>query len=691
MNCSNLICWGSFRVKPQPQSYPGSPRLKRRVESQWSSLMSRCRSLGAGNRHSVTPAAQQLVTRSGRRVQVVGNGPGGRAAQESTAGSSTTNTSSEGSSSGGALQNFRRKFGRNNARKQRAVSLCEGEEEWASPPEWTDSRAVLEWARRCSRDDDSGVPASDTDEALTPSAGSSCQDEAFSEACSDDRNVEHRSPTDPLCPAPGRHRAPLIVADHVLTINTGAVLGRRHHRMSYSSSPNESDQHPKPAALDGQKCKQAPVVVVNYTNDRNYTLSQGQCGLPPFAPPKSVITSTPAKSPPYPSHNAFSSSNFPNAPMVPNHIQHQANQNFVPNSTYNSHNYHSVSPSRRHYSPSSSRPPGYCPLSNGNTDSHLPVDSRLQVPMNHVNTPITMTLGRVPRSNRTDCRTCLTPSPPHRPPQSPSQPRRVSAHTVSPPPWVTPVSPHRKSLRDSPPSLSSTSSALEPAMSPGSTAIKPDLNRSISSTREDPDQSCSSEQLSYCTLPRAHREVTFQIRSVFFEKGPGHKSLGFSIVGGRDSPKGSMGIFIKTVFPQGQAATKMSLQEGDEVLTVNGKSLAGASHAEAIAAFKSIRQGEVHITIGRRMKRKTNPSPTTGEWTSQASPNQAPEQQGCNEAHTSSPIEEVKNEAGMRQRMNELRSGEAADVVAAMRVASLDIASSVFDQNSSHNSLLVKV
>ncbi|KAA0196098.1 hypothetical protein HAZT_HAZT011312, partial [Hyalella azteca] len=202
--------------------------------------------------------------------------------------------------------------------------------------------------------------------------------------------------------------------------------------------------------------------------------------------------------------------------------------------------------------------------------------------------------------------------------------------------------------------------------------------------------SCSSEQLSYCTLPRAHREVTFQIRSVFFEKGPGHKSLGFSIVGGRDSPKGSMGIFIKTVFPQGQAATKMSLQEGDEVLTVNGKSLAGASHAEAIAAFKSIRQGEVHITIGRRMKRKTNPSPTTGEWTSQASPNQAPEQQGCNEAHTSSPIEEVKNEAGMRQRMNELRSGEAADVVAAMRVASLDIASSVFDQNSSHNSLLVK-
>ena len=65
----------------------------------------------------------------------------------------------------------------------------------------------------------------------------------------------------------------------------------------------------------------------------------------------------------------------------------------------------------------------------------------------------------------------------------------------------------------------------------------------------------------FCTMPRQKKSQSYSIKNVAFEKGPGMKSLGFTVVGGKDSPKGSIGIYVKSVFPNGQAVGL--LKEGE--------------------------------------------------------------------------------------------------------------------------------
>lgn len=105
----------------------------------------------------------------------------------------------------------------------------------------------------------------------------------------------------------------------------------------------------------------------------------------------------------------------------------------------------------------------------------------------------------------------------------------------------------------------------------------------------------------FCTLPRRTKnapQCTFH--TVPFEKGQGKKQLGFTIVGGADSPRGALGIFIKSIMPNGQAIESGLLRAGDEILAINGHVCHDLTHSEAVKMFKSVKSGEIVLNICRR-------------------------------------------------------------------------------------------
>ncbi|XP_063450097.1 multiple PDZ domain protein isoform X16 [Pan paniscus] len=75
-----------------------------------------------------------------------------------------------------------------------------------------------------------------------------------------------------------------------------------------------------------------------------------------------------------------------------------------------------------------------------------------------------------------------------------------------------------------------------------------------------------------------------QCKSITLERGP--DGLGFSIVGGYGSPHGDLPIYVKTVFAKGAASEDGRLKRGDQIIAVNGQSLEGVTHEEAVAILK---------------------------------------------------------------------------------------------------------
>ncbi|XP_049514278.1 inaD-like protein [Dermacentor silvarum] len=72
------------------------------------------------------------------------------------------------------------------------------------------------------------------------------------------------------------------------------------------------------------------------------------------------------------------------------------------------------------------------------------------------------------------------------------------------------------------------------------------------------------------------------------------RGLGLSIVGRRNAP----GVFISEVVRGGVAQLDGRLCQGDQILEVNGHSLAGASQEEAAALLKTT-MGRICLRVGR--------------------------------------------------------------------------------------------
>jgi len=75
----------------------------------------------------------------------------------------------------------------------------------------------------------------------------------------------------------------------------------------------------------------------------------------------------------------------------------------------------------------------------------------------------------------------------------------------------------------------------------------------------------------------------------------GADGLGFSIVGGKDSPKGDLPIYIKTV-SGGAALRSAKLKRGDQIVYVNGTSLEGYTRQDTVNMLKHL-EGEIVLSI----------------------------------------------------------------------------------------------
>ncbi|XP_071445203.1 patj homolog [Hetaerina americana] len=91
---------------------------------------------------------------------------------------------------------------------------------------------------------------------------------------------------------------------------------------------------------------------------------------------------------------------------------------------------------------------------------------------------------------------------------------------------------------------------------------------------------------------------------------PEGSSLGFSVVGLRSEEKGELGIFVQEIQPTGIAGRDGRLQEGDQILAIDGQPLdSNISHHQAISILQKAR-GLVELVVARNAPSATGESTT---------------------------------------------------------------------------------
>lgn len=101
------------------------------------------------------------------------------------------------------------------------------------------------------------------------------------------------------------------------------------------------------------------------------------------------------------------------------------------------------------------------------------------------------------------------------------------------------------------------------------------------------------------TLDKAALEELEHVRVTVLHKAVG-AGLGFSLAGGADLE--SKLVTVHRVFPDGLAAQEGTIERGSEVLSINGKSLKGATHQDALAVLRQARGPPQAVVVTRKLE-----------------------------------------------------------------------------------------